>query len=689
MIAGEAAEEVARMPAWAAPVSSRVGRAWAALALSVGYMALYLTLDRFSFIEAQHGIGITPWSPSAGLAMALLIIKGLRWSPVVFAAELLSAATLPEVAIPSAPIVIAALVVIGGYAGAATVLRCIGFEGRLHKTSDIALLIVVTIASSGLAACGYVATYAAAGVVPWSGFLDAVVHYWIGDAIGIIVLVPPLLALTRPKEYSGPADQNRLWLQLSEIVVQGVSIIAALALVFSQVVSHHPFRLFYVLFLPLIWIAVRRGLGSTSWAVFGIQVGLIAGLQLQDQSEATLRDFQLLMFALATTGLMLGAVVSERHRLSRALAESESRRRTILNTARDGILTIDDHGQIQSTNPAVERLFAQPGDRLIGLDIDELIDGAPNQLPLMSRIVSSQSADRSAWELDARRANGQVFPIALSVGRCDLGGPEQYTLVIRDITFRRKTEARARQHQAELAHVSRVSLAGEMAGALAHELSQPLTAIAAYARGCLRLLAGRASEPATIYEGISEVVQQAERAGDVLGRLREFVRGGAWRRAFVEVGPLIDAAVSLARIEAIQNEVEIEARIDPDLPPVLADHIQIEQVLLNLLRNAIDAIAAADSPERLIVVEAHCKGGRTVQISVADSGPGVIPEVANRLFEPFMTTKPEGMGMGLSISRSIVESHGGRLQMLQRVDSGATFVFDLPTDGHTSSHHAA
>jgi integral membrane sensor domain MASE1 len=296
-------------------------------------MALYLTLDRFSFIEAQHGIGITPWSPSAGLAMALLINRGLRWSPVVFAAELLSAATLPEVAIPSAPIVIAALMVTGGYASAAAVLRRIGFEERLHKSSDIALMIIVTITSSGLAACGYVTTYAAAGVVPRSGFLDAVVHYWIGDAIGIIVLVLPLLALTRPKEYSGPADQNQLWLQLSEIVVQGASIIAVLALVFSRVVSYHPFRLFYVLFLPLIWISVRHGLAATSWAVFGIQVGLIAGLQLQDQSEATLRDFQLLMFALATTGLMLGAVVSERHRLSRALAESESRRRTIVNTS--------------------------------------------------------------------------------------------------------------------------------------------------------------------------------------------------------------------------------------------------------------------------------------------------------------------------------------------------------------------
>jgi two-component system sensor kinase FixL len=166
------------------------------------------------------------------------------------------------------------------------------------------------------------------------------------------------------------------------------------------------------------------------------------------------------------------------------------------------------------------------------------------------------------------------------------------------------------------------------------------------------------------------------------------VRGGAWERAFVEVGPLIDAAVGLARIEAMQNEVEIEARIDPGLPPVLADRIQIEQVLLNLLRNAIDAIATADSRERLIVVEGHCKGGHTVQISVADSGPGVVVEMANTLFEPFMTTKPEGMGMGLSISRSIIESHGGRLRMFQSVDSGATFMFDLPTGGYEPSRHA-
>jgi PAS domain S-box-containing protein len=688
MIAERVVEHVMRMPAWAAPPRSPTGRAWVVVALSVGYVALYLALDRLSFIEAQHGINITPWSPSAGLALALLIIKGLRWFPAVFAAELLSEATLPEVAVPSAAIFIAALVVTGGYAGTTVVLRRLGLEAGLHRTSDVARLILGAIVGSGLGACGFVATYAAAGLVPWTGFFDAVQHYWIGDAIGIIGLTPPLLTLARPKEYSGLAGHNRVWLQLSEVVAQGASIVAALALVFSRVVTKHPFRLFYVLFLPLIWIAMRRGLAATSWAVLAIQVGLIAGLQLQNQSEATLRDFQLLMFALAATGLLLSAVVSERHRLSRALAESERRRTTILNTARDGIISIDVYGQIQSINPAVERIFARPGHLLIGHDIHELIDNAPTEPSLISRIVSSQPAEITTWELDARGADGQVFPIELSVGRSQSADAEQYTLVIRDITLRRQTEARARQHEAELAHVSRVSLAGEMAGALAHELSQPLTAIAAYARGCLRLLAGPVPEPETLYEGVSEVAQEAERAGDVLGRLREFVRGGEPRRAFVEVGPLIHAAVGLARAEAMQNEVEIDVQVDPGLPLVLADHIQIEQVLINLLRNAIDAIATTDRQQRLIVVEAHRKIGDTVQISVADSGPGVIAEMANRLFEPFLTTKPEGMGMGLSISRSIVESHGGRLRTFQSVGSGATFLFDLPSGGHELGRHA-
>src|SRR5215472_8733213 len=284
-----------------------------------------------------------------------------------------------------------------------------------------------------------------------------------------------------------------------------------------------------------------------------------------------------------------------------------------------------------------------------------------------------------AERLDARRADGNTFPIERSAGRFELLGSEQYAVVMRDITFRREAEARDRQHQAELAHVSRVSLAGEMAAGLAHELSQPLTAIIAYARGCLRLLAGPVPEPALLREGIDEVVQQAERAGDVLGRLREFVRGGEFRRALTEIKPVIDAAVSLVHSEALHQEVEIEATIDPGLPVVLADPVQIEQVLLNLLRNAMDAMEAVNIERRSIIVEARRKGKHAIEIAVADTGPGVASQMTDTIFEPFITTKPLGMGMGLSISRAIIESHGGKLRMAHGTGSGAILIVNLPT----------
>jgi two-component system sensor kinase FixL len=660
-------------------------RALPAFALYAGYFVLCLTLDRLSFIEALYGIGITPWNPSTGLTVALLIIKGARCFPVVMAAEVVSGATLPLLPIPPSPIFVAAFAVTAGYASAAALLRHVGFDASLRRTSDLAVLLGVMTISSGLVASSYVATYSIAGVVPWIGFIDAVFQFWIGDAIAIVVLVPPLLILGQPKEHPKAPSPDQHWLRLLEISAQALSIVAALAAIFSRLGGEHSFGLFYLLFLPLIWIATRRGLAAASWAVLVIQAGLVAGLEIQDKSEATLRAFQLLMFALATTGLMLGAVVSERRRLSGALADSESRRATILNTARDGVLTIDARGQIQSINPAIERLFARPGHLLIGHDVRELIDAVSDLLP---RLISCPpAAEAVCWELDAQRADGGLFPIELSLGCSEPPAPEQYTLVIRDITLRRKTEAQAREHQTELAHVARISLAGEMATGLAHELSQPLTAIAAYGRGCLRLLAGPLVEPAMLHEGVLEIVQQAERAGDVLIRLREFVNGGAHQRTLVEVAPLIDAAVSLARIEATQHDVRIELRIEPDLPPVLADHIQIEQVMLNLLKNAVDAIETANPDRRSIIVEACRKSSCAIEISVTDSGPGVADGLADRIFESFITTKPLGMGLGLSISRSIIESHGGSLRMVQSDSSGASFAFDLPTDGPKASRY--
>ena len=679
---------VVRSAGWAAPLSSRIARTWQTAALSVGYVALYVTLDRLSFIGPLHGIGITPWDPSTGFALALLIIGGLRFAPLVMAAELVSGATLPLVPVSPAAVCLEALVVAAGYTAAAAILRHAGLQAGIRRSSDAVMLLIVTVISSGLVAGGFVVIYAAAGVIPWGSVADAAYHFWIGDAIGIAVFLPPLLLLCeRVRQRTKPTFD---WTsrQLIEFAAQGASIVISLVAVFSGTGGNQPLGLFYLLFLPLIWIAMRHGLPATVWAVLAIQIGLIAELQIQGHSELMLRAIQLLMLALAATGLMLGAVVSERQRLSRALRESESRRAAILNTARDGVLTIDAHGQIQSINPAVERLFELPADRLIGHDVQEFLDAPPDLLARLRQITGSPAAEAVCWELNAGRPDGEMVPIELSAGRLAPLGPEQYTLVIRDITARQRAEARLRKHQAELAHVSRVSLAGEMAAGLAHELSQPLTAITAYARGCLRLLAGPASEPAMVREGLVEVVQQAERAGDVLDRLREFVRGGGYQRSLTKVGPLIDAAVSLTRADAAQQEVAIEARIDPGLPAALADRIQIEQVLVNLLRNAMDAMEGANSEQRSIVVEARRKDKHAIEISVADSGSGIAADVAERIFEPFVTTKPLGMGMGLSISHSIIESHGGSLRMTTNVPSGAIFSFDLPTAGAEASTNA-
>src|SRR5262249_34674255 len=269
-----------------------------------------------------------------------------------------------------------------------------------------------------------------------------------------------------------------------EFALQTASIAAALAAVFLGNAGDRSLGNFYLLFLPLIWIATRHGLRAANWAVLAIQIGLISGLEVQSPSELTLRAFQLLMFALAATGLMLGAVVSERRRLSQALAESEGRHAAILNTARDGVLTIDARGRIQSINPAVERLFARARELLVGHHLSELVEHAPDLLDRLKLTARAPASEAGSFELEARRADGRAFPIEISAGGFDLMGQEDYVVVIRDIALRRNAEARDREHQAELARVSRVSLAGEMTAGLVHEVSQPLTAIAAYARGC-------------------------------------------------------------------------------------------------------------------------------------------------------------------------------------------------------------
>jgi two-component system sensor kinase FixL len=650
------------------------------IGLSLAYIALYVVLDRISFLEALHGVDITPWNPPAGLTVALLLVGGPSYIPVIAVAALCSSQILPLTPISPGLGLITALVIAGGYAAATMLLRQVfSLDLGLKRARDVPLLIGAAVIGAGAVALAVVTMYAEAGILPWFDLREGVVQYWIGDAIGIVVFTPAFLLLWDFLRQRLAALSLPRFMAIAEGVVQCVSIVGALVVIFGF--GHgYSFELFYLLFLPLVWIAVRHGLPGATAAVFVIQGGLIVSLEFVASSVDTVRAFQLLMFALATTGLMLGAIVSERHRVALALVESQGRLSAILDAARDGVLTINMRGAIESANPAVEELFGCPTRLLVGTDVRNLL-ASENLLDVLAANAGVPRPAPLRLEIEGRRDDGSIFPVEVTGGRFGSSGDERYTLVIRDITLRYQEEARAQQHQSEIAQVSRLATADEMASALAHEINQPLMAIATYARGCLRLLKHAAFELEIVREGVEQIVIQAERAGDIIGRLRDFVRTGGGRREIVDVKALIEATVSLAKIEITQNAIDVRLRLAANLPPVVVDRVQIEQVLINLLRNAIDALLSSGASRRTIVITAEAAKA-AVEITLCDSGPGIADEVRSRMFEPFVTTKPNGMGLGLAISRSIVEAQGGHLRLVTTGEAGTGFTFDLPIAGN-------
>jgi two-component system sensor kinase FixL len=278
-----------------------------------------------------------------------------------------------------------------------------------------------------------------------------------------------------------------------------------------------------------------------------------------------------------------------------------------------------------------------------------------------------------------QRKDGSTFPMELAVGEMRSGGERYFTGFIRDLTERQRTEARLQELQSELVHMSRFTALGEMASTLAHEINQPLTAIASYLKGCRRIL-GRmeGAEVPMLSDAVNQAAEQALRAGQVIRHLRDFVARGEGERHIEGLPKLIEEASALALVGAKEKSVRVRFDLDPDAPLVLADRIQVQQVLLNLMRNAIEAMHERPRRDLVIATRALAAEG-LVEVSVADTGTGLAPEVAARLFQPFVTTKPNGMGVGLSICRTIVEAHGGRIRVESGPAGGTIFRFTLPT----------
>ena len=361
--------------------------------------------------------------------------------------------------------------------------------------------------------------------------------------------------------------------------------------------------------------------------------------------------------------------------------EREALLRAIVETSPDGLITIDQTGLIQSFNPAAQRMFGYGAEEVIGRNVRCLMpepyraqhDGyvARYLRTGEKRIIGI------GREVLGQRKDGSTFPLELAVGEVQAPGGPIFAGFVRDVSARQEAEERLRELQAELVHVARLSAMGEMASALAHELNQPLTAIINYAQAARRALGSvedaRQSALASLLDKAS---QQASRAGQIIHRLRQFIAKGETERALEDLNAVVEEAGALALIGTAGKRIAVRRRFAADLPPVLIDRVQIHQVITNLLRNSIDALAEVERRE--IVLSTRRAEPDAVEIAVADSGPGLDPEVAARLFQPFVTTKAEGIGIGLSICRSIVDAHGGRLWATPNRDGGATFHVLLP-----------
>ncbi len=514
-------------------------------AVGLLYVAGYVLLDWISLIEPYAPFGISPWNPGTGLSFALVLLFGRRMIPLLFVGVLLSDLVHRPLPLPWPIEIAAAVLIAGGYAGALLALMHprVRFDPALSSMRDLVLLMVAAVVSAAVVACGYVGLAIAAGLLPSADFASAALRYWVGDVIGIIVVTPfALLAFTR----------RRMPPISLENVLQFAAIFVALALVLGYA-EERQFQLFYVLFLPIVWMAVRSGSEGVAVGILVTQLGLIVGFIVFPEEASDVTAFQTLMLVLAATGLVAGELVTER----------------------------------------------------------------------------------------------------------------------------RRTEAQLRRQQDSLSRLARLGSMGELAAAIAHELNQPLMAAGTYTRLLNDAIAAGDADAATVAQTAQKAVAQVERAAEVVRRLRALVRLDRSNRAPVAVERIVGETLALCQPDLDRIHASARILVAAGLPPVLVDLLQVEQALLNLVRNAIEAIGATGQADGVITVEAAPAGADFVEVRVSDTGPGFPPGVAEGAFLPLSSTKTEGLGFGLPLCKSIIEAHGGRL-WLGGEAGGAAVHFTLP-----------
>lgn len=365
---------------------------------------------------------------------------------------------------------------------------------------------------------------------------------------------------------------------------------------------------------------------------------------------------------------------------SQDVQASEALLRSILATVPDAMVVIDTDGAIIDFSAAAERMFGYARADVLGRNVNILMPSPDRERHdgyieryLNTGVPRIIGIGRITV---GRRANGETFPMELSIGEARTDHSRVFTGFVRDLTERQQAEIRLKELQNELAHVSRISAMGTMASSLAHELNQPLTAVANYLEAARDLLAEPGVEDiAIVREALDDAARQSVRAGQIVRGLRDFIGRGDTEKRIESLGRLVSEANALALIGIREMDVDVDIQLDPQADRVLVDRVQVQQILVNLIRNALEAMT--EGPKRLLTIRTRRISHDQVRVSVADSGSGIAPEIRERLFQPFLSTKNDGMGLGLSICQTILEAQGGSIWAEAAPGGGTIFSFTL------------
>ncbi|WP_262967327.1 PAS domain-containing sensor histidine kinase [Methylobacter psychrophilus] len=371
--------------------------------------------------------------------------------------------------------------------------------------------------------------------------------------------------------------------------------------------------------------------------------------------------------------------IEEFNYLKHQLWEREAKLTAIFNASIEGIITIDTSGVILSTNKAVETIFGYSEQELVGCRFDKLMSPLQKKKQRHNVTANILGVIGLTREIDGICKDGSRVPLDISLVEYALDGANYFTGIFRDVSLRKHQEQQEKEHLEELAHVTRVGLMGEMGSGIAHEVNQPLTAITNYTQACLRFIDAENPDLVQLGDILFKIHQQALKAGQIIHRMKNFVSPRKICRISIDINTLVEDAVGLSANAFKQSKIKLELDLEKNLPEVTIDDIQIEQVLLNLLRNSIDALK--DMPpttSRKIRIQTSLKNINEIEVKVHDNGSGIDDAQKDKILNPFFTTKSTGMGMGLSISRSIIDAHGGILNFKSKSEKGTLFYFTLP-----------